>query len=159
MNRKIVVILATLTMLLAFGACKHSGMALTKKAQAVNINIDAPRELAEGETGTVAIDVRNIGLNNLANTIIQVEFPSELSVLSENHGAGMNVSEGISPDGNMMYQYDVGDIRVTQNSKAHFEVRARFGTRNRSGNIKVLVWNKDLPGQRLLETKAIDMKR
>ncbi|MBW3566251.1 MAG: hypothetical protein KY459_16205 [Acidobacteria bacterium] len=159
MNRKIVVIMATLTMLLAFGACKHSGTALTAKAQAVNVDIDAPRELAEGETGTVSIDVRNIGLNNLSNTIIQVEFPSELSVLSENHGAGMRVMEGISADGNMMYQYDVGDIEVTQNSKANFEVRARFGTRNRSGEIKVLVWNEDLPGQRLLETKAIDMKR
>lgn len=158
MNRKIVVILATLTMLLAFGACKHSGVALTAKGQALNIDIDAPSELAEGETGTVSIDVGNVGVNNLADTIIQVEFPSELSVLSESHGAGMHVMEGISADGNMMYQYDVGDIEVTQNSKANFEVRARFGTRNRSGDIKVLVWNKDLPGQRLIETKAINMK-
>ena len=159
MNRKLAAILAAITLMFVLGACKHSGVAVTEKAQAVDIDIDAPADLAEGQTGTVRVKVRNVGFNNLANTIIQVEFPSELSVMSEDHGRGMMVVSGVAPNGNVLYQYDVGDIEITQDSTASFQVRARFGTRDRTGDIKALVWNEDLPGQRLIETKAITLRR
>lgn len=160
MNRKHLATVFGIALIALFaGACKHSGIAITDEGSIINIDIDAPNDLAEGETGEVEVVVRNVGFSNLNDTIIQVEFPRELAVVSEEHGRGMVMLYGQAPNGNMMYQYDVGDIEVTQDSKARFEVRARFGSRDRTGDIKVLVWNDDISGDRLIETRAIRLRR
>lgn len=160
MRKNLTLLTAVLAITVVAGVgCKHSGIAVSKEGHVVNIDIDAPETLNQGEMGQVEVTVRNVGFNTLNDTIIQVEFPRELKVEEESHGAGMNMIYGLAPNGNMLYQYDVGDIEVTQDSKARFIVRADFGTRERSGDIKVLVWNDDLPDDQLLETKAVMLGR
>jgi hypothetical protein len=152
---------ALLVLLLTTGfaaACKHSGVAVTPMGQIATIEIEGVQQLAPGGTGNIDVTVRNVGITRLANTIIQVELPAELNVIEENRGRGMSMSSGLSPAGNTLYHYDVGDIQVGQDSKATFTVRADTAPARRDVNVRVLVWNRDIPGNNLLETHNVKIQ-
>src|SRR5512140_2032149 len=85
--------IAALGLLLA-GACKSSGIALTKRGQIMNIDLQAPGTLPEGGTGEVSVKVENNGLSKLGGVMFDVEFPREVVILSESHGDGINLVEG-----------------------------------------------------------------
>lgn len=149
--------IAALGLLLA-GACKSSGIALTKRGQIMNIDLQAPGTLPEGGTGEVSVKVENNGLSKLGGVMFDVEFPREVVILSESHGDGINLVEGTGPDGGRMFHYDAGNIEATTDASARFSVRTAFGSLQQSGTIRVTAWQKDLPGDKLVETKFIKMR-
>ena len=162
MNRsKTVVVFTLLVLVLALGAtaCKHSGVAVTKKGQIMEIDIEGANDLPDGYSDSLHVSVQNRGPNNIHDVEFTVEIPAELVVLGEKHGDGMNMMEMRSPDGNRIFHYKVGDIEPMNESDVEFQVRTSFGTRDRTGDIKVTAWADDLPSDRLVETRAIKLRR
>lgn len=151
-----------LTGLLALGltaGCKSSGVAVTNRAQVMVIDIDGPSDLPNNFTDELKVKVANRGVNNLSNVEFTVEIPNELVVVSEEHGQGMELMMMETPTGKRLYHYMVGNIEVTQSSTARFQVRTAFGTLDRSSDIVVTAWQKDLPGNKLVETRHVKLRR
>ena len=153
-----VTLIAALGLLLAAG-CKSSGMAVTGRGQVLAINIEGAKDLPEGGTDTLHVSVDNKGLANISNVEFTVEIPNELVVVSEKHGDGIDMMEMRTPNGTKLYHYMAGDIEMTTSAKADFEVRTAFGSLDRTGDIKVTAWQKDLPNDKLVETKMIKLRR
>lgn len=151
-----------LTAVLALGltsACKTQGVAVTERAQVMTINIRGANDLPENFTDKVRVEVGNRGVNNLHDVEFTVEFPDELVVLSESHGRGMDLMILETPAGRKYYHYRIGNLNVAETSKAEFEIRTNFGTLSRSSDIKVTAWQTDLPSNKLVETKRIELRR
>ena len=150
--------IALVTMLPIFaGACKHSGIAVTNDAQIMKINIEVPETLPESGEGDILVEVANRGVNNLSDVEFEVEIPADLVVMEEKHGDGMKMWETRGSSGQRVYHYTVGDIGVTNESEVKYKVRTSFGSMKRSGDVKVTAWQKDLPGQRLIESRYIKL--
>lgn len=151
-----------LTGLLALGltaGCKSSGVAVTERGQVMTINIDSPGDLPDNGTGELKVKVANRGVNNLGNVEFTVEIPNELVVVNEERGQGMELLVMETPTGKRLYHYMVGNIEVGQSSTVRYQVRTNFGTLQRSSDVVVTAWQKDLPGDRLVESKYIRLRR
>lgn len=151
-----------LTGLLALGltaGCKSSGVAVTERGQVMTIAIDGANDLPNNFTDDLKVKVANRGVNNLSNVEFTVEIPNELTVLSEERGQGMELMLMETPSGKKLYHYMVGNIEVGQSSTARFQVRTAFGTLDRTSDIVVTAWQKDLPGDKLVESKHIQLRR
>ena len=160
MSRKSGVILAFAIVLVAgLAACKTSGVALTSKGQIMHVDIDVPTDLSEGQTEELVVGVGNRGVNNIANVVFQVEMPSELVVLSSVPSGGLDPTETVSPSGGKMYIYRAKELQPTNTATVRYHVRAAFGSLDRSGDIKVTAWSDDLPGDKLVETKYVKLRR
>src|SRR5688500_9127284 len=90
-SRMYMLVLALFAVLLSAGACKHSGIAVTDRAQIMQIDIDGADDLPENYTDEFTVSVQNRGANNLSNVEFTVEIPNELIVVEESHGDGMDV--------------------------------------------------------------------
>lgn len=152
-------LVSLLGMLTATTACKHSGVAVTDRAQVMDIDISGAEDLPDNYTDEIRVSVQNRGANNLDNVEFTVELPPELLVVEESRGDGMNVMPMQTASGNRLYHYRVGDIEVGQESRATFRVTTRFGSLDRTGNIRVTAWQADLPNDKLVETKMIKLRR
>lgn len=163
MNRKpsntLILALIAILALGTLAACKHSGMAVTDRGQIMGINIEGANDLPEGGTDTIRVSVNNRGVANLSDVEFTVEIPNELVVVSEKHGDGIELMEMRTPSGTKLYHYIAGDVEATTSAKAEFEVRTSFGTLDRTGDIKVTAWQKDLPNERLVETRMVKLRR
>jgi hypothetical protein len=162
MNKNTKTLILALVAILALGslgACKHSGMAVTERGQILAINITGADDLPDGYTDTLRVSVDNRGVANLSNVEFTVEIPNELVVVSEKHGDGIDLMPMQTPSGTKLYHYTAGDIGAAQSSKAEFEVRTAFGSLDRTGDIKVTAWQKDVLGDKLVETKMIKLRR
>lgn len=152
------VVLFALLFTVALSACKSSGMAVTERGQLLKINIDTPTDLSEGETKEVTVEIGSRGVNRVKNVVFEVELPSELVVLTEVHGNGITLAERIGENGNRVFQYSAGDLNPGETSTARFHVRAAFGTRTQSGDIRVTAYSNDVPGDKLVETKYVKLR-
>lgn len=157
-NSTLLIAVAALVLLPA-AACKSSGVAVTEKGQIINIDIDVPQDLTEGQTEELEVRVKNRGVNTLQDAIFEVELPRELVVLSTVPGRGINVSERIDDDGDKIFVYDADDIEPLNDAVVRYHVRAAFNGLDRSGDIKVTAWAESLPGDRLIETKFVKLRR
>jgi len=155
-TRALAVALVAMLPILA-GACKHSGIAVTKDAQIMKINIEVPDTLPDSGEGEILVEVANRGVNNLSDVEFEVEIPADLVVMEENHGDGMKMWETRGSKGERVFHYTVGDIGVTDESQVKYRVRTSFGSMKRSGDVKVTAWQKDLPGKRLIESRYIKL--
>jgi hypothetical protein len=151
-------LVAMLALALASG-CKSSGMAVTGRGQVMAVNISGADDLPDGTADTLKISVDNRGLANISNVEYTVEIPNELVVVSEKHGDGIELMEMRTPTGTKLYHYMAGDIEAASSAKSEFEVRTAFGSLDRTGDIKVTAWQKDLQGDKLVETKQIKLRR
>jgi hypothetical protein len=151
------VILAIFLVALA-GACKSSGVAVTGRGQVMNLDINVPTDLSEGETKEMTVSVSNRGVNRLDDVIFEVEMPNELIVLSQVPSRGVQMTERFSSIGTKIFQYRAGNIEVATSSQVKFHVRAAFASLDRTGDIKVTAWSEDLPGDRLVETKFVKLR-
>lgn len=152
------VMLVALSFTLAFTACKSSGMGVTERGQLLKINIDSPTDLTEGDTKEVTIAVSSRGVNRIGSVVVEVEMPSELVVITEVHGDGMALAERIGENGTRVFQYSVGDLNPGETSTARYHVRAAFGARPQSGDIRVTAYSTDTPGNKLVETKYVKLR-
>jgi len=140
-------------------ACKSGGMAVTQKGQLLKINIEGADDLPEGGTDELVVRISNRGVSNIQNIYVDVELPGEVTVVSEVHGDGMGFAEERGPSGDRTYHYTIGKLQVTETSVVRFVVRTSFGSLDRTGDMKVTAWQKELPGNKLVETHQIKLRR
>lgn len=140
-------------------SCKSSGMAVTSKGQLLKIDIKGVDDLPDGGTQELVVGIANRGVNNILNVFVDVEIPGELIVVSEVHERGMEAASDRGANGDRVYHYTIGNLQPTETSVARFAVRTAFGTMDRTGDIKVTAWQSDLPGDKLVETRQIKLRR
>ncbi|HVT04085.1 MAG TPA: hypothetical protein VHL58_12010 [Thermoanaerobaculia bacterium] len=157
-SSKVLMLLAVAAFLVVLAGCKSSGMAVTGRGQVMKISLEAPKELSEGESAEIMARVRNAGVNNLSDVQIDVEVPSQLTVVHESHGDGMNMTESMGGEGARMFTYRVGNIEAGQDSTVKLSIQGAFHSYKQSGNIRVTAWQSNLPGDKLVETKFIKLR-
>ena len=139
----------------AMSACKSSGMAVTSRGQLLKINIVHPTDLPEQGEDNLDVVVSNRGVNNVENVLLDVELPPQLVVLDQTSERGVNVSHD---PGSSVYHFTFGNIQPTESSKVRFKVRTTFGNYRETGDVKATAWQKDLPGDKLVETAVIKLR-
>lgn len=142
--------------LLATAGCKSSGMALTSRGQFLKINIDHPKDLPEAGEDNLDVVIGNRGVNNIQDVLVDVELPPQLIVLDQTSDRGVTVTHD---PGSNVYHFVFGNVQPGEDSKIRFKVRTSFGTMNQTGDVKVTAWQRDLPGDRLVETALIKLRR
>jgi hypothetical protein len=147
------------TLVIVIGGCKSSGVAVSPRGQVMNIAIEVPTDLSEGETNEMVVRVANRGVNEIGDVFFQVEMPSELIVQSEIPSGGVERTDRMASSATRIFQYRAGDIEAATSAEVKYHVRAAFGSLDRTGDIKVTAWSEDLPGDRLVETKYIRLRR
>jgi hypothetical protein len=158
MNRKTLSIAAVVLLavaLLATGACKSSGMAVTSRGQLLKINIAHPNDLPENGEDNLDVAISNRGVNNIQDVMVDVEIPPQLIVLDQTTERGINTSHD---PGTNMYHFTFGNIQPGESSTLRFKVRTAFGTMRESGSVKVTAWQSGLPGDKLVETAVIKLR-
>ncbi len=159
MNRKSlsITMIATLAVaLLVTAGCKSGGMALTSRGQLLKINIEGANELPDGATQDLVVKIGNRGVNNVKDVLVDVDLPSELSVLSQTADRGINA---MHDPGSLSYHFTLGNVQPGENASIRFAVRTAFGSVDHTGDIKVTAWQKDLPNDKLVETRNIRLRR
>jgi hypothetical protein len=141
--------------LFATTACKSSGMAVTSRGQLLKININHPNDLPEAGEDNLDIAVSNRGVNNIQNILVDVELPPQLVVLDQTNERGVNV---IHDPGASVYHFTLGNLQPGEDTKLRFHVRTAFGTMRETGSVKATAWQKDLPGDKLVETAMIKLR-
>jgi hypothetical protein len=158
MNRKTLT-LATLVILaialFSMSACKSGGMAVTSRGQLLKINIEHPTDLPEAGEDNLDVVLSNRGVNNVQNVFIDVELPSQLVVLDQTNERGVNVSHD---PGSNVWHFTMSNIQPTESSRLRFKVRTAFGSWKETESVKVTAWQKDLPGEKLVETAVIKLR-
>jgi hypothetical protein len=142
--------------LFASVACKSSGMAVTTRGQLFKINISHPQDLPDGGEDNLDIALSNRGVNNIQNILTDVELPPQLIVLDETHDRGVTMSHD---PGSNVYHFTLGKLQPAETSTIRFKVRTAFGTLSETGSVKVTSWQRDLTGDRLVETATIKLRR
>jgi hypothetical protein len=153
-NHILIIALALLTAL-AMTSCKSSGMAVTSRGQLLKININHPKDLPENGEDNLDVEISNRGVNNIENVLVDVELPAQLIVLDQTNGRGINVTHD---PGSSVYHFTLGNIQPGETSSIRFRVRTAFGTMRETGSVKVTAWQRDLPGDRLVETAVIKLR-
>ncbi|HXH94971.1 MAG TPA: hypothetical protein VNN25_25580 [Thermoanaerobaculia bacterium] len=141
--------------LIAVAGCKTSGMAVTRHGQLLKINIEHPMDLPDRGEDNLNVVVGNRGVRSVKDVLIDVEVPPELVVLDETHERGVTMSH---EPGSNFYHYTMGNLQPAEDSTIHYKVRTSFGTRSESGNVSVTAWQRDLPGDKLVETALIKLR-
>lgn len=152
-----VAVLAILALaLVVMGGCKSSGMAVTSRGQLLKININHPDDLADNASGDLDVVVSNRGVKSVQNIMVDVELPSQLVVLDETHERGVNP---MHDPGSNVYHYTLGTVNPAESSTFHYKVRTAFGTMSETGSVKATAWQTDLPGDKLVATAVIKLRR
>lgn len=141
--------------LLASTACKSSGMAVTSRGQLLKLNIEHPNDLPENGEDNLDIKISNRGVNNVQDVMVDVELPGQLIVLDQTNERGINV---MHDPGSNMYHFTLGNVQPGETSTLRFRVRTAFGTMTQTGDVRVTAWQRDLPGDKLVETALIKLR-
>ena len=158
MKRSLIVV-ATLVLIVSLSGCKSSGVAVTGKGEILRIDIDAPGDLPDGDTEELTVRLANRGVSTVQDVVFEVQLPEELVVLSSVPGQGIRESEKVGERGEKIFTYNADDIEPLHDSVVRYHVRASFGGRETTGDIKVTAWAESLPGNRLIETKQVRLRR
>jgi len=147
--------IGAVAVLLAFTGCKTSGMAVTKHGQFLKINIQHPMDLPERGEGNLDIVLSNRGVRSVNDVLVDVELPPQLIVLDETHERGVTMTHD---PGSTFFHYTLSKLQPAEDSTIHYRVRTSFGTMNESGSVKATAWQRDLPGDKLVETAVIKLR-
>ncbi|MGZ8829150.1 MAG: hypothetical protein ACXW2Q_02105 [Thermoanaerobaculia bacterium] len=141
--------------LVSMSACKSSGMAVTSRGQLLKININAPQDLPDAGEGNLDVDISNRGVNNIKDVLVDAELPPQLVVLDQTADRGIQV---MHDPGSNVYHFTLSNIQPGETGKVRFKVRTAFGTMRETGSVKVTAWQRDLPGDMLIETAVIKLR-
>lgn len=141
--------------LLATAACKTSGMAMTSRGQLFKINIEHPTELPESGEDNLDVVISNRGVKDVKDILVDVELPPQLVVLDQTNERGINVMHDA---GSNRYSFTLANVQPGESSKLRFKVRTAFGSMRETGDVKVTAWQRDLPGDKLVETAVIKLR-
>ena len=142
--------------LLSAAACKSSGMALTSRGQVLRLDIVHPDDLPDRGEDNLDVIISNVGINNIQDVLLEVEVPPQLIVLDQTNDRGINVTHA---PGSTMYRFTFGNIQPAENSTIRFHVRTAFDTYSETGSVKATAWQSGLPGDKLIETAVIKLRR
>ena len=142
--------------LLSVTACKSSGMAVTSRGQLLKLNIVHPDDLPENGVDNLDVNISNRGVNNIQDVLLEVELPPQLVVLDQTNEKGVNV---MHTPGSNVYRFTFGNIQPAEDSTVRFRVRTAFGTLSETGSVKATAWQSGLPGDKLVETAVIKLRR
>lgn len=142
--------------LLSATACKSSGMAVTSRGQLLKLNIVHPDDLPENGVDNLDVVISNRGVNNIQDVLLEVELPPQLVVMDQTNDKGINV---LHTPGSNMYRFTFGNIQPAEDSTIRFRVRTAFGTMSETGSVKATAWQEGLPGDKLIETAVIKLRR
>jgi hypothetical protein len=140
---------------IAAAGCKMSGMAVTSRGQLLKLNILHPTDLAERGEDNLDIVISSRGVNNVRDILLDVEIPPQLIVLDETHERGVTMSHD---PGSNVYHYTLGNLQTAESSTIRYKVRTSFGTMAQSDIVKATAWQRDLPGDKLVETAVIKLR-
>jgi hypothetical protein len=141
--------------MIALAGCKTSGMAVTRRGQLLKINIQHPIDLQDQSEGNVDIVLGNRGIRSVTDVLVDVEIPPQLVVLDETHERGVTMTHD---PGSNFYHYTLSNLQPAEDSTIHYKVRTSFSSMPDSGAIKATAWQRDLPGDKLIETAVIKMR-
>jgi hypothetical protein len=148
--------LATIVLfLIAAAGCKMSGMAVTARGQLLKLNINHPKDLPERGEDNIDIVVGSRGVNSVRDVLLDVELPPQLIVLDETHERGVTMTHD---PGSVVYHYTFGNLQPAEDSTIRYKVRTSFGTVSQSDSVKATAWQRDLPGDKLVETAVIKLR-
>jgi len=153
MKRQRLIISVVVAFALALAGCKSSGMALTPRGQLFKININHPKDLPENGEDNLDVVISNRGVKDVKDVLVDVELPPQLIVLDQTNERGITVTH----DGNV-YHFILGNVQPAEDSTLRFHVRTAFGTMRETGSVKVTAWQRDLPGDKLVETAVIKLR-
>jgi hypothetical protein len=160
MNRNRTLTIAVMALLaiglLATAACKSSGMAVTSRGQLLKLNITHPDDLPDNGVDNLDVTISNRGVNNIQDVLLEIELPPQLVVLDQTNEKGINV---LHTPGSNMYRFTFGNIQPAESSTIRFRVRTAFGTMSETGGVKATAWQSGLPGDKLIETAVIKLRR
>ena len=142
--------------LLSATACKSSGMAVTSRGQLLKLNIHHPDDLPDAGVDNLDVEISNRGVNNIQDVLLEVELPPQLVVLDQTNDRGVNV---MHTPGSNLYRFTFGNIQPAESSTVRFRVRTSFGTLSETGGVKATAWQNSLPGDKLIETAVIRLRR
>jgi len=145
----------TALFLIALG-CKTSGMAVTSRGQVLKVNINHPKDLPERGEDNLDIVIGSRGVNSVRDVLLDVELPPQLVVLDETHERGVTMTHD---PGSNVYHYTFGNLQPAEDSTIRYKVRTSFGTMSQSDSVKATAWQRDLPGDKLVETAVIKLRQ
>ena len=155
MKRNTILAILAMALLVAVAGCKSSGMALTSRGQLLKLNIMHPTDLPEAGEDNLDIAISNRGVKDVKDVLVDVELPPQLVVLDETHDRGVVASH---EPGSNIYHFTFGNVQPGEDSTLRFKVRTAFGTLHETGSVKATAWQRDLPGDKLVETAVIKMR-
>jgi len=155
-NRTIALMAVMALVLVSATACKSSGVAVTSRGQLLKLNIAHPEDLPEQGVDNLDITITNGGVNNIQDVLLEVELPPQLVVLDQTNDRGINV---MHTPGSNMYRFTFGNIQPTERSLVRFRVRTAFGTMTETGSVRATAWQTGLPGDKLVETAVIRLRK
>ena len=153
MKRIVITIMASLALLLPVG-CKSSGMAVTSHGQLLKINIKHPADLPDQGEDNLDIILSNRGVKSADDVLLDVELPPQLVVLDETYGRGINASRD---PGTNIFHYSLSKVQPAEDTTFRYKVRVSFGA-SKEASVKATAWQRDLPGDRLIETAVIKLR-
>jgi hypothetical protein len=142
--------------ILISSACKSQGVAVTSRGQILSLSIAHPTELPDQGEDNLDVIIRNTGVNNVRDVLVEVELPPQLIVLNQTQERGIDV---MHTPGSNLYRFTFGNIQPGERSTLRFHVRTSFGTLTETGSVRATAWQRDLPGDRLVQTALIRLRR
>ena len=147
--------LAVVALFLIAAGCKTNGMAVTSRGQVLKLNINHPTDLPERGEDNLDIVIGSRGVNSVRDVLLDVELPPQLIVLDETHERGVTMTHD---PGSNVYHYTFGNLQPAEDSTIRYKVRTSFGTMAQSDSVKATAWQRDLPGDKLVETAVIKLR-
>jgi hypothetical protein len=147
--------LALVALLLIAAGCKTSGMAVTSRGQLLKVNINHPKDLPERGEDNLDVILGSRGVNSVRDVLLDVELPPQLIILDETHERGVTMTHD---PGSNVYHYTLGNLQPGEDSTIRYKVRTSFGTMSETGSVKATAWQRDLPGDKLVETAVIKLR-
>jgi hypothetical protein len=141
--------------LIAAAGCKTNGMAVTSRGQILKVNINHPKDLPDRGEDNLDVVLGSRGVNSVRDVLVDVELPPQLIVLDETHERGVTMTHD---PGSNVYHYTLGNLQPAEDSTIRYKVRTSFGTMSETGSVKATAWQRDLPGDKLVETAVIKLR-
>jgi hypothetical protein len=155
-NRALTIAAAAVVALFVIAAgCKTSGMAVTSRGQLLKVNINHPKDLPDRGEDNLDIVLGSRGVNSVRDVLLDVELPPQLIVLDETHERGVTMTHD---PGSNVYHYTLGNLQPGEDSTIRYKVRTSFGTMSQSDSVKATAWQRDLPGDKLVETAVTKLR-
>jgi hypothetical protein len=155
-NRVLTTVMLALVSVVLFAAgCKTNGMAVTSRGQILKVNINHPKDLPDRGEDNLDVVLGSRGVNSVRDVLVDVELPPQLIVLDETHERGVTMTHD---PGSNVYHYTLGNLQPAEDSTIRYKVRTSFGTMSETGSVKATAWQRDLPGDKLVETAVIKLR-